>query len=124
MHLIWPQRVSLANLPTPIQPLPRWSKEVEGPRLWIKRDDLTGMELSGNKVRKLEFVAQAALEHRADVLITCGAVQSNHARATTVVASRLGKKAHLVLRGEKPADLEGNYFLDLLLGAEISFISC
>jgi D-cysteine desulfhydrase len=123
MRESWPQRVALANLPTPIQPLQRWSDDLGGPRIWIKRDDLTGMALSGNKIRKLEYVAHAALADRSDVLITCGAVQSNHARATVVVAARLGMKSHLVLRGEKPQYYSGNYLLDKIFGAESSFIT-
>jgi len=118
-----PERMALANLPTPIEHLERLSADLGGPEIWVKRDDLTGMDLSGNKIRKLEYVARAALQQGANVLITCGAVQSNHARATVIVATRLGMKAHLVLRGDKPAAVSGNYFLDRLYGAECSFIT-
>ncbi|HNW58733.1 MAG TPA: D-cysteine desulfhydrase family protein [bacterium] len=123
MVLKRPQRLALAQLPTPIQPLTRWSADLGGPQIWVKRDDLTGMDLSGNKIRKLEYVARAALDEQANVLITCGAVQSNHARATAVVATRLGLHAHLVLRGEEPAALAGNYFLDQMVGAACTFIT-
>lgn len=123
MPIIEPQRLSLAQLPTPIQPLKRWSADLGGPALWIKRDDLTGMDLSGNKIRKLEYVARAALDARADVLITCGAVQSNHARATAVTAARLGLRSHLLLRGAQPDTLAGNFFLDRVVGAAVTYIS-
>ncbi len=118
-----PERLPLANLPTPIEPLERWSADLGGPSIWVKRDDLTGMDLSGNKIRKLEFVTRAAQDEKADVLITCGAVQSNHARATVIAASRLGMKAHVVLRGVQPELMQGNYFLDRLYGAECTFIT-
>lgn len=119
----WPPRLSLANLPTPIQPLERWSAAVGGAKIWLKRDDLTGMLLSGNKIRKLEFVARAAMDQQARVLITCGAITSNHARATAILAARLGLKSHLVLRGDRPALAAGNYLLDLAVGAEVDFIT-
>lgn len=119
----WPPRLPLANLPTPIQPLERWSAAIGGPKIWLKRDDLTGMLLSGNKIRKLEFVARAAMDQQARVLITCGAVTSNHARATAILAARLGLKSHLVLRGDKPALAAGNYLLDLAVGAAVDFIT-
>ena len=69
-----PERLPLANLPTPIEPLKRWSADLGGPEIWVKRDDLSGMDLSGNKIRKLEYVTRAALTEKADVLITCGAI--------------------------------------------------
>lgn len=115
-----PKCISLANLPTPIQPLERLSAEL-GVSISMKRDDFTGMEVSGNKVRKLEFAVALALEQGADVLVTCGGLQSNHARATAAVARKLGLECHLVLRG-KPEEVEGNLFLDLLLGAKVTFL--
>ncbi len=123
MSIAQPQRLALAQLPTPIQPLQRWSSDLGGPAIWIKRDDLTGMDLSGNKIRKLEFVARAALDAHAEVLITCGAVQSNHARATALTAARLGLRSHLLLRGEEPERLGGNYFLDRAVGAAVTFVT-
>ncbi|MDA0790674.1 MAG: D-cysteine desulfhydrase family protein [Proteobacteria bacterium] len=116
-------RISLARLPTPLQPLDRISERIGGPRIWIKRDDLTDTVGSGNKLRKLEFVAGQACEEGADILITAGGVQSNHCRATALVASRLGLRCHLVLRGKAPAESDGNLLLDRLLGAEISFLA-
>lgn len=118
----YPSRLELAQLPTPIQLLDRFSKANSfASRLWIKRDDLTGCATSGNKIRKLEFILVEAKQQQADVIITCGGVQSNHARATALLGAQLGFKVHLLLRGE-PAELNGrgNHFLDLLSGAEIS----
>lgn len=117
----YPRRISLARTPTPLQYLERASARWgTGKRLWIKRDDLTGSTLSGNKVRKLEFIVAHAQDHGFDTLITCGGLQSNHCRATALVAAQLGLRAHLILRGETPAASEGNYLLDQLAGARIS----
>lgn len=118
----YPARLHLAQLPTPIQPLDRLSKKLKSKtRIWVKRDDLTGCAASGNKIRKLEFSLAEAKQQGAHVVITCGGVQSNHARATAVLGAQLGFKIHLLLRGE-PDELtkQGNHFLDLLCGAEIS----
>jgi D-cysteine desulfhydrase len=92
-------------------------------RLWIKRDDLTGSLLSGNKVRKLEFIAAHALDNGYDTLITCGGLQSNHCRATALVGAQLGLKVHLILRGEQPTEKDGNYLLDYLAGARVDCFS-
>lgn len=120
--LNYPRRVPLAQLPTPLQYLPRASERWgRGKRLWMKRDDLTGSLLSGNKVRKLEFIAAWAQDTGCDTLITCGGLQSNHCRATALAGAQLGLKVHLILRGEEPDDREGNLLLDTLAGAEISF---
>lgn len=114
-------RLSLAGLPTPLVKLTRAS-EVLGIELWCKRDDLTGHLLSGNKVRKLEFVLAEARQAGADTLITCGHFQSNHCRATAAAAARLGLACHLILRG-LPKEMDGNLFLDQLLGAEITLVT-
>ncbi len=119
--LEFPSRIQLAQLPTPLQPLERLSATLGGKhRLWVKRDDLTDTAISGNKLRKLEFVTAAAREQGCDTLITCGGVQSNHCRATALVGARLGFKVHLILRGEAPKDLDGNLLLDHLAGARVS----
>ncbi len=119
--LNFPPRIPLARLPTPLQPLERLSAALGGRhRLWVKRDDLTDAAISGNKLRKLEFVTAAAREQGCDTLITCGGVQSNHCRATALVGARLGFKVHLILRGEAPAELDGNLLLDHLAGASVS----
>lgn len=117
----YPARVALAQLPTPLVALHRLSAEVGGPRLWVKRDDLTGAELSGNKVRKLEFSIAEALAQGCDTLITCGGLQSNHCRATVLAGARLGLTVHLVLRGMPQGAPDGNLFLDYLAGARFTF---
>ena len=119
---MFPNRIELAQKNTPIEKLERLSKSV-GKNIFIKRDDLTGIELSGNKVRKLEYALGEAMHLDADVIITCGAIQSNHARATAVAARKLGLKIHLVLRGEEPEHISGNLLLNRILGAEITFLS-
>lgn len=109
----------LATLPTPLQELPRLSKALGGPLILIKRDDLTGVGMGGNKVRKLEFLLQDALDQDAKTLITVGAAQSNHCRQTAAVAARLGLDCILVLTEDKAHELDGNVLLDHLYGAEI-----
>jgi D-cysteine desulfhydrase len=113
-------RVELALVPTPILRLDRLSREL-GVELWVKRDDLTGLLESGNKVRKLEFLLGEASRQRADTLITCGTLQSNCCRTVAAVAARLGLRAVLALKGAPPAEDDGNFLLDRLLGAEIHF---
>jgi len=112
-------RVGIGHLPTPLEPLPRLSARLGGPELWVKRDDQTGLATGGNKTRKLEFLVADALAHDADILITCGAAQSNHARQTAAAAARFGLDRVLVLRGEEPSPVQGNLLLDRLLGAEV-----
>lgn len=116
------KKLNLANLPTPVYRLERISEEW-GVDLWIKRDDYTGAETSGNKIRKLEYTIAKALSEKAEVVITCGGIQSNHCRATAAVAAKVGIKSHLVLRIDEEPPVEGNYLLDKILGAEITFIS-
>ncbi|MGH4139044.1 D-cysteine desulfhydrase family protein [Clostridium sp.] len=118
-----PEKIMFASLPTKIEKLERLSQKLGGPNIYIKRDDETGTEVSGNKIRKLEFSVKEALDKGADVLITCGGIQSNHCRATVAVASRLGLKSVIVLRGDKETELDGNLFIDKLLGADIHFIT-
>jgi D-cysteine desulfhydrase len=121
VDLPYPRKIDLACTPTPLQLMERASaKWGLGHRLWIKRDDLTGSILSGNKVRKLEFIAAHAQDQGCDTLITCGGLQSNHCRATAFVGAQLGMKVHLILRGEAPNDKDGNYLLDHLAGAQVS----
>ena len=118
----YPPRVELAHTPTPLHPLRRLQAKMGGPLIWLKRDDMTGAALSGNKVRKLEFIVAKALQEGCGALITCGGIQSNHCRATALVAAQLGLKCHLILRGEPETDAaEGNLLLDQLAGASISF---
>lgn len=120
------EKVALANLPTALQPADRLSEKWAGPRIWIKRDDLTGFGLSGNKVRKLEYHAAAALAAGATTLITAGAAQSNHCRATAFTAARLGLDCHLLLRtrdGGPVAEPTGNHLLHHLSGAQLHFVT-
>jgi len=117
-----PTQGTWAQLPTPIQKLHKISAET-GVELYIKRDDLTGFECSGNKIRKLNFLVQDALDKGATCLITCGGLQSNHCRATAALAARLGLRCVLLLRGEKPKEYSANYLLDHLFGAEIFYLS-
>lgn len=118
-----PEKINMANLPTKIEKMEKLSKKLGGPDIYIKRDDQTGTEISGNKIRKLEFSAAEALNKGCDTLITCGGIQSNHCRATAAVAVKLGFKCCLLLNGSNDAEVDGNLLLDKLLGAEIYFVS-
>src|SRR5919109_4659109 len=115
-------RIELAYAPTPLLKLERLSAELDV-ELWVKRDDLTGLLETGNKIRKLEFLVGEALAQRADTLITCGTLQSNCCRAVSAVAARLGFKAILALKGTPPDEYDGNLLLDHLLGAEVRYCS-
>jgi D-cysteine desulfhydrase len=119
----YPKSTSIAMKPTPIQKLRAFPQLPAGFEILIKRDDLTGFALSGNKVRKLEFLLHDALRKKADTLITCGGFQSNHARATAIVGAELGFQTHLVLFGDGDPKPDGNLFLDRLVNAEITYIS-
>lgn len=114
-------RLHLANLPTQIEPLERTSQQL-GRKLWIKRDDQTGLELSGNKVRKLEFSLAQALAEGCDTIVTTGGIQSNHCRATAAACVRLGLRCVLILSSDEKQPLDGNYLLDDLFGARVLFI--
>lgn len=121
MKLTYPDRLSLAQTPTPLHALERISAVVGGPKIWIKRDDMTGSAVSGNKIRKLEFTLAKALAEGCDTIITAGGVQSNHCRTTALLCAQLGLQCHLILRGEDTDGAEGNLLLDKLAGANISF---
>ncbi len=114
-------RIPLGCLPTPLEELPRLTRALGGPRLFIKRDDQTGLASGGNKTRKLEFAVADALDQGADTLITMGGVQSNHTRQTAAAAARCGLRCAVVLRGHAPAVWNGNLLLDHLLGAQVVF---
>lgn len=116
-------RRPLALLPTPLHELPRLSAALGGVRIWIKRDDLAGFALGGNKVRKLEFLLADAQHQGADTLLTAGSLQSNHARVTAAAAAAAGLACHLVLSGGRPERLQGNTALDALLGATLHFVA-
>lgn len=124
-------RIAIAHLPTPIERHPRLAAEL-GIELWIKRDDATLGAESGNKIRKLEYLLADARARRATVLVTCGGIQSNHARATALLGARFGLRTVLLLRTTEPiaeaqraidARPEGNVLLDRLAGAEIRLIT-
>lgn len=120
------RRIGLAHLPTPLESVDRLTEAWGGPTIWVKRDDLTGFGLSGNKIRKLEFHLAAALDAGADTVITCGAVQSNHCRATALATARVGLGTILYLRspeGRPPDAPTGNHLLQRLAGAECRFIT-
>jgi D-cysteine desulfhydrase family pyridoxal phosphate-dependent enzyme len=112
-------RIHLAYLPTPMDFLSRLSGALGGPRIFIKRDDLTGLAEGGNKTRKLEYLLAEAKAQDADTLVTLGARQSNHCRQTAAAAARCGLRCILVLRGDPPDGNTGNLLLDRLLGAEV-----
>lgn len=114
-------RVRLAQLPTPLEPMDRFSEWLGGPRVLVKRDDLTGLALGGNKARKLEFLCGEAQAQGCDVLVTGGGAQSNHARMTAAAANRLGFDCHLAVGGKEPGLYSGNLLLDRVLGATLHF---
>ncbi len=119
-------RVRLCHSPTPLELMERLSAHLGGPRLYIKRDDCTGLATGGNKTRKLDFLMGEALHQGADVVLTHGAVQSNHVRQTAAAAAKLGLKCRILLERRVPNvaddyETTGNVFLDRLYGAEIEF---
>jgi L-cysteate sulfo-lyase len=125
MHFSRFPRLHFAHLPTPLEPMERLTKHLGGARLWIKRDDCTGLSTGGNKTRKLEFLMGDAVAQGADTIITQGAIQSNHARQTAAAAARLGLECHLLLEdrtgNNSPAYTQnGNVLLDRLHGAHLS----
>lgn len=118
-------RLPLGHFPTPLEPMDRLSEVLGGPRLWVKRDDCTGLSSGGNKTRKLEFLMADAVEKGADTIITQGATQSNHARQTAAAAAKLGMECHILLEDRTGANdpnyiLNGNVLLDRLHGASVS----
>ena len=115
-------RVRLATLPTPLEDMANLSQYLGGPRILVKRDDLTGLATGGNKTRKLEFLLGDAITQKADVIITGAWFQSNHVRQTAAAANKLGLDVILLLSGEKPAEINGNLLLDKMLGAELRFV--
>ena len=121
----YPDRIRLAHIPTPLQRMQRLSQRM-GVDIYFKRDDFSGSELSGNKVRKLEFLLADALETGTDTVITCGGAQSNHCRATALAAVKAGLACLLLLRTDdlaNPPPISGNILLDRLAGAEIVWIT-
>lgn len=124
MNLSGFARVPLAHLPTPLEHLPRLSKHLGGPEIFVKRDDCTGLATGGNKTRKLEFSMGEALQQGADTIITVGAIQSNHVRQTAAAACKLGLACEVMLehRVQQPSATytqSGNVFLDRIFGANL-----
>ena len=113
-----PNKIKLANLPTPIEQL-----NFRGRKILVKRDDYTGTDFSGNKIRKLEYLLYEAKRKKADIIFTCGGEQSNHCRATVSAAARLGIRTKLFLWGKDSDSAEGNLFLSKMYGADISFLN-
>ncbi|MGB5247831.1 MAG: pyridoxal-phosphate dependent enzyme, partial [Woeseia sp.] len=117
-------RASLALLPTPIHPLRNFGETLGGPELWMKRDDLSGLEGGGNKTRKLEFLVGDALGQGADMLVTVGAIQSNHTRQTAAAAAKAGLKCallHCAWTREAGPNYRrvGNVLLSHIMGADL-----
>ncbi|MGP4789353.1 D-cysteine desulfhydrase family protein [Psychrobacter sp. 1Y11] len=112
-------KASLGYFPTPLIELTRLSAKLGGPKIYMKRDDNTGLALGGNKTRKLEYIMGDALAKGADTVITAGAIQSNHCRQTAGAAASLGLECHLVLGGEEPTQPQGNLLLDKVYGCHI-----
>jgi L-cysteate sulfo-lyase len=124
MHLAAYPRIRLGHFPTPFEFMPNLTKHLGGPRIYIKRDDCTGLATGGNKTRKLEFLVAQALEQGADTLITQGAVQSNHARQTVAAAARVGMQCKILLEqrvsnASEEYEESGNVMLDRLMGGDI-----
>ena len=115
------KRAHVGYVDTPLEPMDALSKTLGG-RLYIKRDDLTGLALGGNKARKLDYIVQYALDHGYTALMTFGGVQTNHGRLTAAAALRYGLKPILVLKGEKPDYMSGNLLLDRLMGTDLYFV--
>jgi 1-aminocyclopropane-1-carboxylate deaminase/D-cysteine desulfhydrase-like pyridoxal-dependent ACC family enzyme len=116
-------RVPLAHLPTPLEEAERFSRHLEGPRVFIKRDDCTGLLFGGNKTRHNEFLLAEALKQKADVLVWGAGVQSNNCRQTAAACNKLGLECHLYLtRAAHNDDIQGNLLLDHLMGAKVHII--
>ena len=116
--MLTPKKRDLANIPTPVQKI-----EFKGSKFLIKRDDFTGVELTGNKVRKLEYLLYDAKKKKCDYIFTSGGDQSNHARATCIAAAAMGFRSRLFLWGNPNQKPDGNLFLDKLTGTEIEFLT-
>lgn len=113
------EKTSLGFFPTPLVELSNLSHFLDGPQIFMKRDDLTGLALGGNKTRKLEYILADALQQGCDTIITAGAAQSNHCRQTAAAAAKLNLECHLLLGGEAPTEIQGNLLLDQLFGSHI-----
>jgi D-cysteine desulfhydrase family pyridoxal phosphate-dependent enzyme len=117
------ERLALCHLPTPLEYASRLTRVLGGPEIWIKRDDLTGLALGGNKLRKLDFFMADALGHNADCIVTMGPVQSNHVRLTAAASRACGLDCYAVLLGDPPQSAKGNFLLDQMLGLNCIHVS-
>src|SRR5258708_3737567 len=115
-------KVTLGQFPTPLEPLPRLTAALNGPQLWVKRDDAVGPAMGGNKTRKLEYLFGQARAERAQVVATFGGLQSNFARQMVAGARGLGLDAHCFYFAPRPARLDGNLLLARLMGARLHFV--
>ncbi len=118
-----PPRFQLAMTPTPIEALGLSPDPKSGVNIFLKRDDMTGSELSGNKIRKLEFVLYDAVSRKSDTIITCGGIRSNHCRATAAICARAGLDCELYLEGKPTKIPDGNILLDTLFNAKIKYLT-
>jgi 1-aminocyclopropane-1-carboxylate deaminase/D-cysteine desulfhydrase-like pyridoxal-dependent ACC family enzyme len=116
-----PARFPLALLPTPLSEAPNLSANLGGPRILIKRDDMTGLGFGGNKIRNLEYYLADALDKKCDVIVTGGGPQSNHIRATAAAACLGGLEVVAVMHGSRPIESQGNFLLDELLNVQLLF---
>jgi D-cysteine desulfhydrase family pyridoxal phosphate-dependent enzyme len=123
MNLAHHPRLPLAVLPTPLEPLPRLTKLLNGPTLWVKRDDMTGLALGGNKARKLEYLLGAAKAQDATVVMTTAGAASNYLRMTAAAARKAGMRPILFMRGTGQEPVQGNLLLNRIVGAEMRFIA-
>ena len=115
-------KINLINLPTPLEFAGNLTRKLNGPQLFFKRDDETGLAFGGNKSRKLEYILPEAVDRQSDVLITFGSIGSNHTRLTAAAARKLGMDSVLVMCGNKPNEIQGNLRIEQVLGAEIRLI--
>jgi L-cysteate sulfo-lyase len=116
-------RLTLSHLPTPLEYASRLTQTLGGPQIWIKRDDLTGLALGGNKLRKLDFFMADALRQDADCIVTMGPLQSNHVRLTAAASRACGLDCYAVLLGDPPRSAKGNFLLDQMLGLNCIHVS-
>jgi D-cysteine desulfhydrase family pyridoxal phosphate-dependent enzyme len=116
-------RLALSHLPTPLEYASRLTQALGGPEIWIKRDDLTGLALGGNKLRKLDFFMADALRQDTDCIVTMGPLQSNHVRLTAAASRACGLDCYAVLLGDRPPSAKGNFLLDQMLGLHCIHVS-
>jgi D-cysteine desulfhydrase family pyridoxal phosphate-dependent enzyme len=117
------EKLTLSHLPTPLEYASRLTRALGGPEIWIKRDDLTGLALGGNKSRKLDFFMAEALRQDADCIVTMGPLQSNHVRLTAAASRACGLDCYAVLLGDRPQLVKGNFLLDQMLGLNCIHVS-